>query len=153
VGLATGQEATAVPDRPISRQSGTTSLPELRGLPCSEFLAVADRDAGLLTLLHLRLGTVWHRFFLDAGLLFWAEGSAPDAGDDLLDGEEHLDLAVALRIRGVAVHAITMRDGLLTLEFGNSARLVLRHEMDGTGGVVQELVPGNPGASAHSWTR
>ena len=91
-------------------------------------------------LLHIQLSGVWYRFYLDAGLLFWAEGSGPDAEDDLMDGDRYLDLGEAIHTIGAAVSDIVMEDGRFKLTFDNGARLGLKSEVRGAGAVVVESV-------------
>jgi hypothetical protein len=85
---------------------------------------------------------VWHRFYLDAGLLFWEEGSCPDPEDDLLEGERYTDLGEALSVVGAAIGEIDMHDSQLTLQFENGARLVLRNRAQDDGAEVVGLFPG-----------
>ncbi|WP_146658017.1 hypothetical protein [Enhygromyxa salina] len=99
-------------------------MPELRGLVCSGFLGVQD-VGGRLGVMYMESAGVWHRFFLDAGLLFWAEGPGPDAEEDLLAGDEYVDLGAQLGVIGEAIGEIVMANCVLTLEFANGARLVL----------------------------
>jgi hypothetical protein len=102
-------------------------------------LCEKDRRLGLL---YLELSGVWHRFYLDAGLLFWEEGACPDPDDDLLEGERYVDLGEALCVVGVAIGDIEMNDSQLMLRFENGARLVLRSMAQDVGTEVVELVPG-----------
>jgi hypothetical protein len=111
----------------IERQHETTSIPELNGAACSALRAVRNSASGSLELCYIELGTVWHRFYLDAGVLFWDEGRSPDEEEDLLEGDEYFDVAHALGVQDVALREVCMRDCLLRLEFENGARLVLKH--------------------------
>lgn len=116
------------------RQHEDTSLPELRGARCSAFCAVTDEQKQHLNVLYLQLSGTWHRFYLDAGLLFWEEGSGPEPEDELLEGERYTDLGETLRVIGASIDEINMRDSQLTLQFQNGARLVLSNgpQDDGT---------------------
>ena len=126
----------------IRRQHENTSFPELRGACCSAFRAVICERDQRLGLLYIQLSGVWHRFYLDAGLLFWEEGSSPDPEDDVLEGERYTDLGEALCVVGIAIEEIDMHDSQLTLQFENEARLVLRNRAQDVGTEVVELVPG-----------
>ena len=126
----------------IRRQHENTSIPELRGTCCAAFKAVIREQDKRLGLLYIQLSGVWHRFFLDAGLLFWEEGCCPDPDDDVLEGERYVDLGESLHAIGVPIQAIEMRDSTLTLQFENSARLVLRNGVQEVGSEVVESVIG-----------
>ena len=126
----------------IRRQHENTSLPELRGARCSDFIAVSSEQGQRLGLLYIRLSGVWHRFYLDAGLLFWEEGSSPDPEDDVLEGERYTDLGEALCVVDVAIGEIDMHDSQLTIQFENGARLVLRNRAQDDGAEVVEFVAG-----------
>lgn len=111
----------------VSRQHGETQVPEVYGIPCSVFHAVygsKDHDFGPL---YLKLDDTWHRFYLDAGLLFWREGEEPDPDDDLLDDDEYLDWGQQLGVVGIALSEVTMKDSVLRMRFDNGAEIVLKH--------------------------
>ncbi len=126
----------------ITRQHETTSLPELYGVRCSTFKVVCLRKNEDIGPLYLHLGGTWHRFFLDAGLLFWKEGQHPEEDDDLLDGERYVDWGKRLHIVGVAISELSMADSTLTLGFENGAEVVLHH---GVGDEVTSVESLNPG--------
>ncbi len=116
----------------VLRQHANTVLHELRGATCESFLAVphassrdADNNGYLYLYLYLNLDNTWHRFYIDAGLLFWEDGRAPDAEDDLTEGEAYVDVGDMLGVGGVAVTEIRMADGRLTLSFDGGPRVVL----------------------------
>lgn len=127
----------------IRRQHESTNFPELRGARCSDFRAVTCGQGQRLSLLYLRLSEVWHRFYVDAGLLFWEEGPSPESEDDLLDGEWYTDLGKALSVVGVAIEDIVMHDSQVTLRFQNGARLALRHRPQDEGTEVVEFIAGS----------
>jgi hypothetical protein len=77
--------------------------------------------------MYLRFEDNWHRFYLDAGLLFWAEGTKPDREDDLLDDEIYVDWCELLGVRAVSITGIEMHDSILVLSFENGASVVLKH--------------------------
>ncbi len=114
-------------DRRIIRQDEETEVPELRGARCDEMRAVVSASPpDSVEVVYLLSSGVWHRFFLDAGLLFWEEGLAPDADGDLADGARYVDIAEQLGVRGRTFELIAMKDSVLTIEFSNGARLRLR---------------------------
>lgn len=127
---------------PIRRQHDDTSLPELVGACCTAFRAVTRRRDQRFGPLYLQLSGVWHRFYLDAGLLFWEEGPGPDPEDDLLEGERYTDLAEALHAAGAAIREVEMHDCQLTLRFENGGRLVLRNQVEDDGAEMVDFVPG-----------
>ena len=126
----------------VQRQAEETSIPELYGQRCSAFGAVvrARRAADeRWALAHLQLDGVWHRFYLDAGLLFWAEIPAPNLEDDLGDGETYRDLGASLQVLGAAITRLEMFECTLVLEFGTGARVVLHCGVEDEGAEVLEL--------------
>lgn len=112
---------------PIHRQHETTSLSEIEGQRCLAFQAVSAADEKCYGPLYLQLTSGWHRFYLDAGLLFWEEGPAPDPENDLLEGEHYLDLAVKLRVVGSTVAKVKMAYCRLMMKFANGACLLLKN--------------------------
>jgi hypothetical protein len=133
------------PTNTILRQHETTSIPELRGARCLSFLAVQNASNGLIGPLFLELDAAWHRFYLDAGLLFWEQGIELDTEQEVLAEERVVDLGRALGTIGAAVEEIEMRDCQLRLVFDRGARLVLRHGVrdDGTTVVEPEAIVRN----------
>jgi hypothetical protein len=103
---------------------------------------VQDHTTGFVGPLYIELAGASHRFFLDAGILFWEEGLSPDPEDDLVDDEAYTDFGAALCVEGVAISEIDMADCLLTLKFTNGASLVLKHGVQDEGTQVIEFVPG-----------
>lgn len=111
----------------IVRQHEDTEVSELSGARCQAFLAVCPAGKTTVGPMYLRLEDSWHRFYLDAGLLFWAEGHEPDEDDDLLDDEIYVDWCELIGVRGVPIGRIVMHESILTLSFENGARAVLKH--------------------------
>lgn len=126
----------------IRRQHETTTIPELRGARCSAFRAVRERESGFVGPLYLKLDEVWHRFYLDAGLLFWEEGPSPEPEEDLLEDEQYVDLAAELRVGGARVREIAMDECQAVLAFENGARLVLRNRVQSEGTEIVEARKG-----------
>lgn len=115
------------PKELVRRQHEETQIPEVCGLPCSRFQAVCSREPADPGPVYLKLQDTWHRFYLDAGLLFWEEGTKPDRDDDILDGDEYVDWGQQLGVLGVAASEITMKDSELVIRFDNGAEIVLKH--------------------------
>jgi hypothetical protein len=107
----------------VTRQHEATRVSEVEGLVCSDLLAVYDQKTGAVGPLYLSIGGQWHRFYVDAGLLFWQEGQAPDSEDDLLGDDVYVPLADELRVRGVEIRRVEMDDSALTMVFENRAFL------------------------------
>ena len=106
----------------LTRQDADTDVNELLGLTCEQ-LVVVPSDGEILVF-YARVDGGWHRFYLEAGLLFWREGSRPDSEEDL-DGEEsYSDISAELNLTGAAFTSLGYHDGLLELTFSNGARLV-----------------------------
>ena len=128
--------------KPIHRQDEETTIPELYGQRCSAFGAVVRSRDGHWGLAYLQLDGGWHRFYFDAGLLFWSEIPAPNLEDDLGDGQDYRDIGVSLRVLDAAITRIEMRDCTLVLEFGTGARVVLRCGVENDGAQLLELKAG-----------
>ena len=125
--------------QPVLRQHETTTIPELVGRRCTRFLAVQEEDdTGPL---YIELDGSWHRFYLDAGVLFWEEGAAPHFDDDLWGGTHYADLATRLGVIGVPLAHVAMGDNVLRIEFANGARLRLRHAPRDEATSIDELSP------------
>ncbi|MCF7789037.1 MAG: hypothetical protein K9N47_23130 [Prosthecobacter sp.] len=124
----------------IHRQHETTCIPELAGQVCSAFKAVSHENSQIFGVFYMQLSGAWYRFFLDAGLLFWQDGPAPDPYDDLLDGEAYIDLGNVLGVVGSSITEISMHDCQLLLQFENGARLTLRNGVEEVGATAVELV-------------
>lgn len=125
--------------KPIFRQDEETSIPELYGQRCTGFGAVVRSRDEHWGPVHLQLDGGWHRFYLDAGLLFWAEIPEPTMEDDLSDGETYRDIGSTLRVLGAAITKIEMHDSTLVLEFGTGARIILRCGVEDDGAEVLEF--------------
>lgn len=116
------------PDEIVIRQHEETEVPEVCGIPCSKFhVSLYSRDPVEVGLLYMKLGETWHRFFLDAGLLFWKEGPQPDPENDLVDGEDYVDWGQQLSVVGVALSEVAIDDSVFWMRFDNGAEIVLKH--------------------------
>lgn len=118
-------------------------IPELAGQICLQFLSQeywcgGDRvSPANALLLHLQDGG-WHRFFIDAGVVFWRSQSdqpllPPSVGDHMYTladlGERH-------RITGHTLLAVRATDlpggGEIRLEFSDAPSVILRDQQDKT---------------------
>jgi hypothetical protein len=120
----------------ITRQHEDTTIPELYGLICTGFLAAYDPKKDRYGPFYIQLAEVWHRFFLDAGLLFWKEGFSPDTKDDLLESEIYRNIASEKRLVGSEILAIEMTGCQLVIRFGTGASLVFRNEVTDVGATL-----------------
>ncbi len=116
----------------VSRQDELTEVSELYCRVCDRLLAVAPPSLEVVTFFYALVEGVWHRFYLDAGLLFWDEGQAPEEEEDLYEGDTYVDLSARLNVVGKAIEEIRMANGRLTLRFSGGARLVLEDRDDDT---------------------
>jgi hypothetical protein len=120
-------------------------IPDIAGRVCTALLAQEYWHQGErvtnANVLFLRLEDgVWHRFFLDAGALFWRTVDAPTFPPASTDNEEHrypvVDLAALHGFAGkkvVDVQAVDVAGGAeLRLAFRNAPLLVLRDVEDQT---------------------
>lgn len=125
---------------PIRLQHEEARLLEVCGIPCSMFhVSFFSRDPVDVGLMYLKLDGTWHRFYLDAGLLFWREGLEPDRDNDLVDGEdEYVDWGSHLGVVGVPISKIFMKDSELTMHFANGAEVVLKRKpLDDTTSILR----------------
>lgn len=129
--------------KPVRRQHDVTTVSEVIGCRCTEFRAIQHEGSGLIELMYIKLNDVWHRFYLDAALLFWEEGSEPNADDDLTEGERYTDLCDKLGVRGVAIDEASIRHGVLEVRFANGALLELRNQPQDDGATILSLLPGH----------
>jgi hypothetical protein len=106
----------------LTRQHAETEMTELLGRTCEQLVVVPAEDEYLV--FYMRVDGVWHRFFLEAGLLFWREGGRPDSEEDLDSEESYTDLSAELNLTGAAFNTLAFRDGFLELSFSNGARIV-----------------------------
>lgn len=111
----------------VVRQHETTEVSELYGATCHAFLAVCVAGQETVGPMYIYLDGIWHRFYLDAGLLFWTEGCEPHEDDELLNNESFVDWGERLKVCGIQITGIIMRDSVLTLAFANGEQVVLKH--------------------------
>ena len=135
-------------DELVVRQDWETEIPEVCGIPCSNFqVYFISRNPINVGVMFLRLEEKWHRFFLDACCLFWHEGRAPDPENDLEDGDDYVDWGAQLGVVGVALSEVTMKDCVLTVRFENGAELVLKDDTDEVTTSILSFKPGTDSPS------
>ncbi|MDH3703848.1 MAG: hypothetical protein OEU46_21345 [Alphaproteobacteria bacterium] len=115
----------------IERQHDDTEIHELVGKTCDALIAVqpADEPSSVL-MMYMRVGDRWHRFFLDAGLLIWREGPAPDAEDDLDAEHVYSDVGERAGAAGRVLRSIRMRENRLRIRFDDGSRIDLVEDDD-----------------------
>lgn len=126
----------------ISRQHETTRVSEVEGQICADFRAVYDHSDGSIGPLYLLIDERWHRFYLDAGVLFWQEGQAPEPENDLLDEDVYLSLAEELCVRGARIRQVEMDNCELLIVFENKARIRIFCDVQSPFPVFRERTPG-----------
>ncbi len=115
----------------IERQHEDTEIHELVGKPCDALIAVQPAgDPSSILIMYLRVGDHWHRFFLDAGLLFWQEGPAPDAEDDVDADHVYADVGERTGAAGLVLQGIQMREKRLRIRFDGGLQIELVEDGD-----------------------
>jgi len=108
----------------VTRQHDETELTEVLGHLCEDFVAVFSPDIECYEILYIKLSGVFHRFFVDAGLLFWASDAAPDENDDLSEGtDQYVNLAERYNLSGLRIDGLRFSDFRLGLKFSNDTQL------------------------------
>ena len=128
----------------VVRQDEETTVPEVCGIPISEFkVYFHSEDPIEVGVLFLRLGDIWHRFFLDAGLLFW-KNAAPDPENDLDDGQDYINWGEELKVIGATLSEVDFRDEILRMRFDNGAEVVLQDFIREVETRIKLFKPGEP---------
>ncbi len=135
---------------PTIHRQGATTFPELVGRMCTALDAVHvgpahPRD---LDIFYIRLDCEWHRFFFDAGVLFWPGARRNRFAwtiNDLcpVQGEviELVDLLAPLRFCESPVSDISRDAERLRIEFANGARMEASHRANLDCGARVSLTP------------
>ena len=111
----------------ITRQHSETEMQELYGQVCHALVAVVEEEKNNIAYcLYLRTDQTWHRFSLDAGVLFWDENEAPDEEDDISGSVAYRELGIELKLVNKTLNKIKMENGRLDfqVEDGTSFQLV-----------------------------
>jgi len=114
-----------------SRQHNDTEVTELEGQQCQKLLAVPSAEEGVLTVLYLRAGGHWYRFYLDECVLFLDLCGEPDKEEDLEKGQAYVDVARQLDVVDQSIESMVMCECTLRLTFASGSPLVLRERQDG----------------------
>ena len=116
----------------ITRQHDETSMTEVAGQNCERFIAVCNNDE-IYYIFYLKLSNVYHRFFLDAGNLFWRSGENPDEEDDLDGGDRYVDLGREYDLVGSSVSSIIFQNDRLEMKFSNDVSLLFEEGINDVG--------------------
>lgn len=128
----------------VVRQDEETTVPEVCGIPISEFKVYFHSESPIeVGVLFLKLGDNWHRFFLDAGLLFW-KNAAPDPENDLDDGQDYINWGEELKVIGATLSEVDFRDEILRMRFDNGAEVVLQDFIREVETRIKLFKPGEP---------
>jgi hypothetical protein len=84
----------------------------------------------------------WHRFFIDAGVVFWRTVDRPDAPrDDGVHHDRHKDFGSAHNLIGRRIQRVTTVDlpggGEIRIDFEGGSTVVLRNVDDQSSLVVE----------------
>lgn len=117
----------------VIRQHSETEIPEVYGQTCQKFIVTRQKKhPDRVSLLYLLLDGVWHRFFLDAGLVHWRQGSPSRTDDAPILTEEQVDLSARWKFSGLVVEHISFREERLTVRFvGGQGFQVFTEAFDG----------------------
>jgi hypothetical protein len=91
-------------------------MDEIIGETCENFIAVNDEN---YLIFYIKLSGSYHRFFADAGLLFWRSGETADEVDDLYGGGSYVDLGEKYDLVGRSVERIAYANDHLEVKFSN----------------------------------
>lgn len=122
----------------ITRQHLETRMTEIFGKACESFVAVFDQETALYSPFYMTISGVSHRFFLDAGLLFWSSHREPDEDDDLLDSDVYVDFGKQYDLAGSRIESVDFAHDLLSMRFSNGVRLNFMGGVDECGGRLIE---------------
>ena len=127
----------------ITRQHDDTSMTEIVGECCQDFIVVYDEDDEICEIFYLKLSHISHRFYNDAGLLFWRSGENPDEDDDLYGGNcSYTDLGKKYDIVGSLIESISYQNDHLEMKFSNGVRLLFESGVDDVGSRLIEVSSG-----------
>jgi len=125
-GPPSGRIKMTIREDEIYRQDCNTDVDEVIGHVCEEFLEVRGIEEGEPHYFYLKLSGLYHRFSLDAGLLFWRSHQEPDPEYDLDLDCRYVNLGEELKVIGVAVEKVHMGEDRLDMVFGNGVRLEIQ---------------------------
>jgi hypothetical protein len=115
-------------------------IPEITGQTCTALVAQQYWHCGKLVdeanVLFLKLeGRLWHRFFIDGGVVFWRTVDAPDhPGEEGDHRYTHTDIGAAQGFAGKELKRVSTADlpggGEMRLEFRGAPTLIFRNVDD-----------------------
>jgi len=115
----------------ITRQHDETTIPELVGKRCVELIGVPAKGRNEILFGFLRTPQEWHRFGLDAWILFWRSDSPPDPADDLADDRGYWDIAKRAGVAGRKLRRIEMSRNILQIQFEGGTSIVFEGNQAG----------------------
>ena len=126
----------------VTRQHSETEITEVYGQTCQKFIVTRQKKhPDRVSLLYLRLDGVWHRFFLDAGLIHWQLGSPSQTDDAPFITEEQFDLGATWKFVGLVVEHIAFSEERLTVRFaGGHGFQVFTEAFDGES-ICRQIFP------------
>jgi hypothetical protein len=101
----------------VTRQHDKTEIIEIEEKICEKLIAVGKSLNLPLSFMFILVSGVWHRFYLETGVLFWVEGVTPDVEEDLCAGDKYLNLLCDSRIENAMLKSVKMENGVLTISF------------------------------------
>jgi len=125
-------------------------IPDVREQVCDALLVKEYWYRGELAseanVLFLRLNDVWHRFFIDAGVVFWKTVEAPDPPADEAEHSFRLtDIGAGHGLMGRRLSAIEAIDlpggGALRLAFEGGPTIILNNQNDASRLIVERDGP------------
>ena len=100
----------------ITRQHSKTEIFEIYGKACQQLIAVVEEEnINHVYYFYLFTGNIWHRFTLDAGLLFWDENVSPDQEEDISNGEIYRNVGVEFGLLDKPFNKIKMENNKLCI--------------------------------------
>lgn len=129
-------------------QHETTSIEEIVGYRCLGFIGVGPvgrPDRLDLLFIAFEETRVWHRFYVDAGILFWSPGEYDV--EELLEGEVLRDLARELNLKGAKVLSAAIAESVFALHFEDGRQLLLKNPPGNTDGTELVFLTPSPAES------
>ena len=128
-------------------------IPDVREQVCHALLVQEYWYRGELVneanVLFLQLNDVWHRFFIDAGVVFWKTVVAPNPPPDEAEHSSRLtDIGARHGLMGRRLSAIEAIDlpggGALRLAFEGGPTIILNNQNDASRLIVERDGPASP---------
>lgn len=122
----------------INRQLDNTTLTEVNGKICRDFIGVFSGKINKYLYFYIDISKIYHRFYLDAGLLFWSSDVNFDPENDLLEGDHYVNLGNKFNVTGSKIENISMANCHLDMEFNNGVRITLKNDVQKVGAELIE---------------